>query len=145
MSTTVILPAPDFDTQVRARMTHAIESCGLTPRTLANQLGIQKSTVYRHINPKGATYRRGLTTDAVDGYLEALDAGPDKILRPEISDAMRTYLEEAATALPKTRVPLEGHAAEAYAMGLLEVFGTKRRRSTYRLRLTDAGHRALQT
>ena len=144
MRTTVILPAPDFDTQVRARLTHAIGICGFTPRTFAEQLGVPKSTVHRHINPKGvsASYRRGLTTDAVDGYLGDLDAEPDEILKPEISNTLRVNLYEVQAQSPRTKIPLEEQAAEAHAMGLIEVRGTKRRRSTYRLYLTPAGLRA---
>ncbi len=147
MSTTVILPAPDLDTQIRARLAHAIESCGLTARTFAEQLGVPKSTIHRHINPKGvsASYRRGLTTDSIDGYLEALNAAPDGILKPAISHGMGVYLRRVKRVRPKTALPLQNlEAIEAHAMGLVEVRGTESRSTTYRLHLTAAGRRALR-
>ena len=147
MSTTVILPAPDLDTQVRARLAHAIGDCDLTPQTFAEQLGVPRSTIRRHINPKGvsASYRRGLTTDSIDEYLEALNAEPDGILKPAISHGMGVYLRRVKRVRPKAAIPLQNlEAIEAHAMGLVEVRGTERHSTTYRLHLTDAGRRALK-
>lgn len=152
-------PAPTYDTTLRTRLTALIALHAPSAAAAAAAAGWAESTLYRRLNldpDDGSNYRR-LNSSDVDQLLTGIGLPADAALQPALLPGDHDLLVWVAERTPADPLPSKALHSKVVHTGRLELRSVRRMRlqglldlcgdpddqSTWYLRLTPAGQRAL--
>lgn len=153
-----VQPPASLDLILRTRLNALLEREGLTVSHAAREAGWSLSAAYRrlYLDPAGGAKYRRLHVCDVDELLSALGLSPLDVLQPVLLGGDRellTWVGEHTPADPlPSRALLDQYISDQEGVervdrmcgqGLLAIYGDRDDRSTWYLRLTPAGQRAL--